>query len=199
MIKPNIHRFILYHVPGHLSNRELFTLLTSSLLAFKSPQSPSAQLGFSAFQPSLVTRSLVVETRHPGTARELLDSGEVLARLGVKNLELCPFEGQKTINAIEHKLKDFVLYITGVPIKVDYELLLGKFSTISKIRELYIPRNSKNNFKYFGFVTCLTSKDKAMLILKRKININSSSKILIKEFDFDMYRQRTEESQGLAE
>lgn len=117
-------RFILYHIPGHLSNPDFFTLLTSSILTFKSPHSPPTSLGYSSFQPSLLTRSLVVETSHPGVARELLDSKEVLKRIGVPNLELCPFEGQETINNIEYRIKDLVLYITGVPIKADFNLLL---------------------------------------------------------------------------
>lgn len=59
--------------------------------------------------------------------------------IGGEQVEVSPYSGPSTEIKIEENFKNKVVYITGIPIKADYDLIHSSLSKIQTFKELHIP------------------------------------------------------------
>lgn len=145
-------------------------------------------IGYTSKQPQLITRSLVIDVYSKGLKRFFTQN--VSSHIRAHKVLFKRYLGRATEREIEDTLKEFTVYLTGIPIKADYHRIKSLMGGMAGLRELYIPQNHNNNFKYFGFAICNTLKDKDKLLSYRKLVVAPNCKIQMRELNFDSYKNR---------
>lgn len=180
--------FIIYSLPHNMTKNELLSGLRKCVNITEQEECLQPIAGYSDRQPTLITHCLVLKIFSTDLLRKLQDNFPVYIRKRL--IYYRSYCGELTELEIEAEIKELTVYITGIPIKADYCLILSTIREMVHPIELHIPQNHINNYKYYGFIICKDVSDYETLLSQKKIQIPGKCKIQFKKLNYHSYKNR---------
>lgn len=158
------------------------TLSDSTILSyFASFCSPISQPGlkFDEREVPLFTnyKILNVETKQDFDA--IVKASHVLAN---QVLYVTPYQHEETFKEFISTFSDRCVYVSGIPLTLNTDLIFEKINEKCKLRDLFILKNGLKVNKHYGFATFETEEFKEEALGIRKFK-GKKFKVTIKEFD----------------
>lgn len=171
---PEQFKIFLGFVPRTLSDGEILAYFSS----FCSPLS-SQTLHFDERGRPLFTNYKVMNVQLREDYERILGLEHTLCN---QKLFTAPFTGNDTFESFIHMFSDKCVYLSGIPLTLNTDLIFDEINSRCKLKDLFILKNGLKVNKHYGFATFASQEAKDLALSVRKFK-GEKFKITIKKFD----------------